>query len=103
MHWKPIAPVDENGKRRYKCTLCSLRTGPTIYGPEKIHCSCRLAIGWGDMIKRRLSGIGIKQQGCGGCGRRQQAFNQVGWSITGMVMSTGRYLRDTITSAIRNP
>jgi len=99
MHFTPIEHLAD-GKTIYQCNICEFVTGPA---KENVVCTCPMAKGWGDIIKTVLSRIGIRRQGCGGCGRRQQTMNQVGWSITGMVMSTGRYLRDTITSAIRNP
>ena len=99
MHFTPLEKTDD-GTTIYRCTICDQVTAPA---KENVVCDCPIATGWGDVVKAVLWVIGIRQNGCGGCGRRQQAMNQFGWSITGAVMSTGRYLRDTITSAIRNP
>jgi len=99
MHFTAIEHL-EGGKAIYQCDICEQITAPA---KQRVSCGCVIARGWGDLVKAQLSAIGIKQNGCGGCGNRQKTLNQFGWSITGAVMSTGRYVRDTIRAAIRNP
>ncbi|ANS03334.1 hypothetical protein [uncultured Mediterranean phage uvDeep-CGR2-KM19-C37] len=72
-----------DGWYRWRCTRpwCDIKTTWVNPKKENIRCSCSAPPMLGDWLVRAASWFGVKQNGCGGCSRRQEVLNHWSWHV----------------------